>query len=204
MRQERLVMLEKTLSELPGYRGWMIGKCRFSFGGEEKPAEAPGPLRQSCHLDVLRSDRRLAEVEITNPLTGDQLCVMLVRAFPKMKSGTEKAAAEAAGKQKTGEAFLVTSEEISMYLYASEDENPIHQGKAAVVPGFLMVNRILEGYEDCIEASVRFYLPLRCQESAELVEKKTGEQSRIVELFTDRGRILQMKLQEKAEGGKQL
>ena len=62
MRQERLMMLEKTLSELHGYRGWMIGKCRFSFGGEEKPAEAPGPLQQSCHLDVLRSDRRLAEV----------------------------------------------------------------------------------------------------------------------------------------------
>lgn len=200
----------------------MIGKCRFSFGGEEKPAEAPGPLQQSCHLDVLRSDRRLAEVEITNPLTGDQLRVMLVRAFPKMKSGTEKAADEAAGKQKlgyrtgdgraaaenqqlmkaefpqkTGEAFLPTSEEISMYLHASEDENPIHQGKAAVVPGFLMVNRILEGYGDCIEASVRFYLPLQCQEPAELVEKKTGEQSRTVELFTDRGRILQMKLQGK-------
>ena len=52
------MMLEKTLSELHGYRGWMIGKCRFSFGGEEKPAEAPGPLQQSCHLDVLRSDRR--------------------------------------------------------------------------------------------------------------------------------------------------
>lgn len=102
MRQERLMMLEKTLSELHGYRGWMIGKCRFSFGGEEKPAEAPGPLQQSCHLDVLRSDRRLAEVEITNPLTGDQLRVMLVRAFPKMKSGTEKAADEAAGKQKLG------------------------------------------------------------------------------------------------------
>lgn len=96
------MMLEKTLSELHGYRGWMIGKCRFSFGGEEKPAEAPGPLQQSCHLDVLRSDRRLAEVEITNPLTGDQLRVMLVRAFPKMKSGTEKAADEAAGKQKLG------------------------------------------------------------------------------------------------------
>ena len=94
------MMLEKTLSELHGYRGWMIGKCRFSFGGEEKPAEAPEPLQQSCHLDVLRSDRRLAEVEITNPLTGDQLRVMLVRAFPEMKSGTEKAAAEAAGKQK--------------------------------------------------------------------------------------------------------
>ena len=93
------MMLEKTLSELHGYRGWMIGKCRFSFGGEEKPAEAPGPLQQSCHLDVLRSDRRLAEVEITNPLTGDQLRVMLVRAFPKMKSGTEKAADEAAGKK---------------------------------------------------------------------------------------------------------
>ena len=38
-------------------------------------------------------------------------------------------------------------------------------------------------------------------EKARLVEQKTGEHSRTVELFTDRGRILQMKLQEKNEGG---
>ena len=88
-----------------------------------------------------------------------------------------------------------------MYLHASEDENPIHQDKAAVVPGFLMVNRILEGYGGCDAASVRFYRPLRCGEMARLVEQKTGEHSRTVELFTDRGRILQMKLQEKNEGG---
>ena len=110
-----------------------------------------------------------------------------------MKSGTEKAADEAAGKQKldtepgdgrtaaenqqlmkaefpqkTGEAFLPTSEEISMYLHASEDENPIHQGKAAVVPGFLMVNRILEGYGGLrLRHRSVFICPLRCEEPAE-------------------------------------
>lgn len=132
--------------------------------------------------------------------------MMLVNAA----SGTETDR-ETTGKQhldirlpssrKESEAFLVTREAIDTYLKESRDGNLIHRGEAAVVPGFLMVNRILEGYGDCIEASVRFYLPLRCQEPAELVEQKTGEQSRTVELFTDRGRILQMKLQEKNEGG---
>lgn len=205
MSQERLMILEKVLSELPGYLGWMIGSCRFSFG-KEAGGNTPGQMQHSCDLTVLRSDARLAEVEIRNLTTEDQLRVMLVNAA----SGTETDR-ETTGKQhldirlpssrKESEAFLVTREAIDTYLKESRDGNLIHRGEAAVVPGFLMVNRILEGYGDCIEASVRFYLPLRCQEPAELVEQKTGEQSRTVELFTDRGRILQMKLQEKNEGG---
>ena len=155
---------------------------------------------------------------------------MLAGAALKGKNGTDRAAPEAAGSQRldkgldpgqaiaerqqqavkaklhqeTGGVFLVTLEEIRAYLHASGDSNPIHRGEAAVVPGFLMVNRILEGYGDCSGASVRFYLPLQCKEPAKLVEQKTGEHSRTVELFTDRGRILQMKLQEKDEGGEQL
>ncbi len=35
MQQERLMVLEKALSGLPGYRGWMIGKCHFSLEGKE-------------------------------------------------------------------------------------------------------------------------------------------------------------------------
>ena len=230
MRQERLMALEKTLSGLSGYRGWMIGKCRFSFGREEKPSETLEYLQQSCHLAVLRADQRLAEVEIINPETGDKLRVMLTGASPQTRSRTDRAVPEAAGKQlntgtetepgqvaaerqqavkaeshqETGGTFRITPEEISAYLHVSEDKNPIHRGEEAVVPGFLMVNRILEGYGDYITASVRFYLPLQCEEPAKLVEQKTGEYSRTVELFTDRGRILQMKLQEKDEGGEQL
>lgn len=230
MQQERLMVLEKALSGLPGYRGWMIGKCHFSFGREGKPVEAPEHLQQGCHLDVLRSDQRLVEVEVANPATGDQLRVMLAGAALKGKNGTDRAAPEAAGSQRldkgldpgqaiaerqqqavkaklhqeTGGVLLVTLEEIRAYLHASGDSNPIHRGEAAVVPGFLMVNRILEGYGDCSGASVRFYLPLQCKEPAKLVEQKIGEHSRTVELFTDRGRILQMKLQEKDEGGEQL
>ena len=196
MRQERLMILEKVLSELPGYLGWMIGSCRFSFG-KEAGGNTPGQMQYSCDL---------AEVEIRNLTTEDQLRVMLVNAA----SGTETDR-ETTGKQhrdirlpssqKESEAFLVTREAIDTYLKESRDGNLIHRGEAAVVPGFLMVNRILEGYGGCDAASVRFYLPLRCGETARLVEQKTGEHSRTVELFTDRGRILQMKLQEKNEGG---
>lgn len=89
-----------------------------------------------------------------------------------------------------------------MYLHASEDENPIPQGQSSrgsrISHGEPHPGRIWGLHW---RHRVRFYLPLRCQEPSELVEKKTGEQSRTVELFTDRGRILQMKLQEKNEGG---
>lgn len=205
MSQERLMILEKVLSGLPGYPGWMIGSCRFSFR-KEAGGNKLGQMQHSCDLKVLRSDARLAEVEIRNLTTEDQLRVMLVNAA----SGTETDQ-KTTGKQhrdirlpsswKESEAFLVTREAIDTYLKESRDGNLIHRGEKAVVPGFLLVNRLLEGYEDCIVASVRFYLPLRCGETARLVEQKTREYSRTVELFTDRGRILQMKLQEKNEGG---
>ena len=93
MSQERLMILEKVLSELPGYLGWMIGSCRFSFG-KEAGGNTPGQMQHSCDLTVLRSDARLAEVEIRNLTTEDQLRVMLVNAA----SGTETDR-ETTGKQ---------------------------------------------------------------------------------------------------------
>ena len=122
----------------------------FSFG-KEAGGNTPGQMQHSCDLAVLRSDARLAEVEIRNLTTEDQLRVMLVNAA----SGTETDR-ETTGKQhrdirlpssqKESEAFLVTREAIDTYLKESRDGNLIHRGEAAVVPGFLMVNRILEGY----------------------------------------------------------
>ena len=208
MGQERLMILEKTLSSLSGYRGWMIGTCRFSFGREDTPEETSGQPQQTCQLAVLRSDARLAEVEITRPETGDQLRVMLVNAASGKESvrktaGKQPPDTKTASPQKESETFLVTREEIDAYLQASRDENPIHRGENAVVPGFLMVNRILEGYGNAAAASVRFCQPLCCGKPAKLAEQKTGEHSRTVELFTDQGRILQMKLQEKDKGGEQ-
>lgn len=50
----------------------------------------------------------------------------------------------------------MTREAIDTYLKESRDGNLIHRGEAAVVPGFLMVNRLLEGYGGCDAASVVF------------------------------------------------
>ena len=53
MSQERLMILEKVLSELPGYLGWMIGSCLFYFG-KELCGNTPGQMQQTCELKVLR------------------------------------------------------------------------------------------------------------------------------------------------------
>lgn len=79
----------KVLSELPGYLGWMIGSCRFSFG-KEAGGNTPGQMQYSCDLTVLRSDARLAEVEIRNLTTEDQLRVMLVNAASGTETDQEK------------------------------------------------------------------------------------------------------------------
>ena len=176
MSQERLMILEKVLSELPGYLGWMIGSCRFSFG-KEAGGNTPGQMQHSCDLTVLRSDARLAEVEIRNLTTEDQLRVMLVNAA----SGTE-IDRETTGKQyrdirlpssqKESEAFLVTREAIDIYLKESRDGNLIHSGEAAVVPGtafgdcgegFLRISYAysLDDLKEAISRLERFIIKLR-------------------------------------------
>ena len=40
--------------------------------------------------------------------------------------------------------FKVTREETDRYLREVKDQNPIHQGEGAIVPGFLMANKILK------------------------------------------------------------
>ncbi len=135
------MILEKVLSELPGYLGWMIGSCRFSFG-KEAGGNTPGQMQHSCDLTVLRSDARLAEVEIRNLTTEDQLRVMLVN----VASGTETDR-ETTGKQhrdirlpssqKESEAFLVTREAIDTYLKESGMGISSIVGKRQSFPDFL-------------------------------------------------------------------
>ena len=43
--------------------------------------------------------------------------------------------------------LTVTENEIQSYLQAVNDTNPIHQGKSAIVPGFLMVNKMFEMFQ---------------------------------------------------------
>lgn len=201
MRQERLMCLERELSGLEGYQGWMIGKCRFSFGDGAEQEAVPGAAdagKQSGKLRVLRTGSRLAEVEILSADERDRLTVTLVNSVPGSSAGLRRAETaerppdpKYVQESRPAECFSATRAETDAYLEASGDCNPIHQGAHAVVPGFLMVNRIAQDCRNCREIAVRFYHPLYLGETARLIVNESGAQ-KSAGLFTEQNQILQM------------
>ena len=71
--KKRLLGLEKTLSKLSGYEGWMIAKCRFclkkqrenSSSGRLLHFEQPDNEEYAYKMQVQKSDARLVKVLIT-------------------------------------------------------------------------------------------------------------------------------------------
>ena len=201
MRQERLMNLERELSGLAGYEGWMIGKCRFFFGAETGQAAVPGEAdarEKSAKFRVLRSGSRLAEVEILRPAANDRLLVTLIDPVRETEANVRhgrmaESPPDIKEKQENepGRWFVAERADVDAYLEASGDNNPIHQDAHAVVPGFFMVNRIARDCGDCREIAVRFYHPLYIGEAARLTVDRSGEK-KSAELFTEQEKILQM------------
>ena len=167
---KRLLGLEKTLSE---YEGWMIAKCRFRF--DEKKRNYAGETVDfnqledesfAYQLQVLKSDARLAQICITGENRGkeDGLDVTLIDlgSFSSEKR-SEKTLALTQSLH-PNPSFTVTEKELQSYLQAVNDTNPIHRGKSAIVPGFLMVNKMFEIFRistaGSFQVDVRFYIPL--------------------------------------------
>lgn len=147
MRQERLMNLERELSGLAGYEGWMIGKCRFFFGAETEQAQCRGEAdarEKSAKFRVLRSGSRLAEVEILRPAANDRLLVTLIDPVRETEANVQhgrmaESPPDIKEKQENepGRWFVAERADVDAYLEASGDNNPIHQDAHAVVPGFL-------------------------------------------------------------------
>ena len=183
--EERLLGLERTLSTLSGHEGWVIGKCRFELGTVEKKSVhdiADYPYQ----LEILRENRNLAEIQIRGGYVGDYLLVTLMK--PIENGGRRIREKDLA---QTGN-FLVTREETDRYLVATGDKNPIHQGENAIVPGFLMVNKIAEMFENPEKLRVRFFTPLAVGESVELVIRKKDGSGQDAEVYRNGERILKM------------
>ena len=199
---KRLLGLEKTLSGLAGYEGWMIAKCRFCFD-EKKGNHAGGtvdfdqPEDKSpvYQMQVLKSDARLAQVCITEESRGKEDSLNVTLIDPGCFSG-EKGSERTNVLIKTSQSassLKVTEKEIQSYLQAVNDTNPIHQGERAIVPGFLMVNKMFEMFQiftTCpIQVDVRFLTPLQVGEEAEFTAK-TEESKKIILLKTPGRTIL--------------
>ncbi len=92
-------------------------------------------------MQVLKSDARLVQVCITEESRGkeeDSLNVTplsILDAFP-VRKGSERIGVQSRSCH-SASSLTVTENEIQSYLQAVNDTNPIHQGKSAIVPGFL-------------------------------------------------------------------
>lgn len=199
--EEQMLLLERTLSTLSGYKGWVIGKCSFFLEKEPYPEE-----EQTCSLQVIRENSCLVDIGISQGKT-ERLRVTLMRPA-KNSAGTSKDTDQSSGKnagapeEKAGktdqdrnqaEKFLVTRGETDRYLTVSGDKNPIHQGENAIVPGFLMVNRIAGMLKNPEKLQVRFFTPLPVGESAKLVIQGENGDEQTAELYRNGERILKIK-----------
>lgn len=199
--EEQLILLERTLSTISGYKGWVIGKCSFFLSKESRPEETD----LTCNVRIIRENDRLADIGILQGKT-ERLRVTLMKPAEKSAGVTKTAERSsdrkaAALEEKTGETdrkrnipgkFLVTREETDRYLAVSGDKNPIHDGENAIVPGFLMVNRIAGILEDPERLQVRFFTPLFIGESAELVIREKNGNGQTAEVLRNGERILRI------------
>lgn len=199
---KRLQELEKTLSGLAGYEGWMIAKCRFCF--DEKKGNHTGgtvnfdqPEDKSpvYQMQVLKSDARLAQVCITKESREKEESLNVTLIDPGCFSG-EKGLERTNVLTKTSQSapsLTVTEKEIQAYLQAVNDTNPIHQGERAIVPGFLMVNKMFEMFQifaACpIQVDVRFLTPLQEGEEIQFTAK-TEDSKKTILLKTSERTIL--------------
>ena len=176
---KRLLGLEKTLSGLSVYEGWMIAKCRFCLKKQKEDSvktvlhfEQPDNDGYTYKMQVQGRDARLVKVLITEQSrrVEDRLEVTLID--PGNLSGGKQSNRTPVLSQDTQSStpLTVTEKEIQSYLQAVNDTNPIHQGENAIVPGFLMVNRLFKMFQDRLpdqlQMDVRFLTPLQVGEEA--------------------------------------
>ena len=190
---KRLLGLEKTLSGLSGYEGWMIAKCRFRFdkkkrnhAGETVDFNQLEDESFAYQMQVLKSDVRLAQVCITGENRGNEDSLDVTLIDPGSFSGEKRSEKTLVLTQSIhpSPSSTVTKKEIQSYLQAVNDINPIHQGKSAIVPGFLMVNKMFEIFQiftaGSFQVDVRFLTPLQVGEEAEFTMKTEDSKKNIL------------------------
>ncbi len=203
---ERLILLEGLLSTLPVCQGWMIARCRFSLGNRRTEDTKRFPLQ------ILKKDERLAKIRICSILEEEEDLLDVTLIDPKQTMASRSK--ENIETEKEDHSFKVTREETDHYLREVKDQNPIHRGKGAIAPGFLMANKILKQISPKIpfQAEFRFLTPLQIEESGRLEfwppgeEKKSGiktekasEKMQKIQLRTPQNIILKAEITEHEE-----
>lgn len=149
--------LEKKLSEFEGFEGWVIGKVLFQIEQHGEFCETGKKL--------LRQNSKMAVMEVYEK-NQDYCGKMNVTLFyPDKKEASDQPFVEEREESfEKAQMFCFSQKKVDHYLEITGDSNPIHKGENAIVPGFLMINQMMErclaSDMKSINGNVRFYKPV--------------------------------------------
>lgn len=205
---DTLLAAERALArtDQKAFEGWMIGKAEFdlkaAYQAETSEMPAVSFLKKSPMLACLKAESselaltmwivrprgagsRSGSVEAEKHGAGAGKGDMGSAEAEKHGAGAGKGGTESA--ENPGSAadagtllseFSVSRQEIDRYQMLSEDSNPIHCGSHAIVPGFLLCNRVLplvlEQAKLPLRWLVRFHVPVYEGEPLQLYEIADG------------------------------
>lgn len=173
-----LTKLERALSEFQGFEGWLIGKCNVRIANQ---LEVKGKNKEEFFkASLLKRNNMLAVFQVYGNhgnLEG-KLALTLIKT-----DLTNSSRRGLNGKR--GEMYgtlVFSSEQVSRFLDSVSDSNPIHKGDDAIVPGFMIMNQVVEqaGEElhkktgENFKTEVRFLSPMKTGQPAELWKEDIG------------------------------
>ncbi len=171
--------VSKILARLKGERfmGGLIAKAVWRQGGVMKEEEGLTVLRD--RRDTVVACGRIGDTSLT-------LTMLLGRFDPKdLEKEIEAARAEASKEPPGPEGkpwHTFTPAEVAEFVGAVNDVNTIHQGERPVVPGLLILERLLQtpGYERAANLTLKFIRPAFSGEALTIAKAEKGK-------FTVRG-----------------
>ncbi len=184
MTHDILIPLEQSLTTLKGWDNWLIGNSRFLFEGMVpdrsvtcKPAVV---LRQSASLVILQSEaswkggRASLRLLLIRP-TGSAPKPDAQTADRHRRDSLPDAGATDSDRWRRA-SVSVSREELNAFLCAVPDTNSLHRSVDPILPGMLLMNRLLtwsleerNDFPGLLQADTRFFVPLRCGQPLYLV-----------------------------------
>ena len=162
--------VSKILARLKGERfmGGLIAKAVWRQGGVMKEEEGLTVLRD--RRDTVVACGRIGDTSLT--------LTMLLGRFEAARAEASKEPPGPEGKPW----HTFTPAEVAEFVGAVNDVNTIHQGERPVVPGLLILERLLQtpGYEGAANLTLKFIRPAFSGEALTIAKAEKGK-------FTVRG-----------------
>jgi len=167
-----LTKLERSLSEFQGFGGWMIGKCNLNIMNQLEIKEKN--KEDFFKASLLKTNNMLAVFQVYGNQGRLEGRIELTLVKPVLTKSIRKRSKDKIGKRYGTLVFSL--KQVSLFLDSVSDTNPIHTGDDPIVPGFMIINQVVEQAGkimlkkagDSFKAEVRFLSPMKTGQQSEL------------------------------------